>query len=82
MYNYFLETLEGKETFEGKHYFRKPDDTYSYIYIKDGKLIVSGGDVEMHAIDICNVVVAVSYMQKGIPNLYKTVPCELQRNRA
>lgn len=55
MYNYFLETLEGKETFEGKHYFRKPDDTYSYIYIKDGKLIVSGGDVEMHAIDIYNV---------------------------
>ena len=41
MYNYFLETLKGKETFEGKHHFLKPANGYSFLYIEDGKLIVS-----------------------------------------
>lgn len=54
MYNYFLETLEGKKTFEGKHHFLKPTNGYSFLYAEDGKLIVSGGGVETHAIDINN----------------------------
>lgn len=48
MYNYFLETLEGK------HHFLKPANGYSFLYIEDGKLIVSGGGVETHAINIDN----------------------------
>lgn len=54
MYNYFLETLKGKETFEGKYHFLKPANGYSFLYIEDGKLIVSGGGVETHAINIDN----------------------------
>lgn len=48
MYNYFLGTLESK------HHFLKPVNGYSFLYVEDGKLIVSGGGVETHAISIEN----------------------------
>lgn len=46
IYEYFLNTLNDR------HYFRKPDNEFSYLYVENGKLIVCGGIIKKHSIDI------------------------------
>lgn len=50
IYTFFLNSLTGTS----KHYFRKSNGTFSHFYVNNGKLMVAGGGVDTHAVDINN----------------------------
>lgn len=50
IYTFFLNSL----TDTCKHYFRKSNGTFSHFYVNNEKLMVAGGGVDTHAVDINN----------------------------
>lgn len=50
IYTFFLNSLSDTR----KHYFRKSNGTFSHFYVNNGKLMVAGGGVDTHAVDINN----------------------------
>lgn len=55
IYTFFSDSLSNKQSvIDSKHYFRKSDKTFSHFYVNNEKLMVAGGGVDTHAVDINN----------------------------